>query len=108
MRIKGGHVQEIVNRMTIKDRIQRVYASAARERAALTKFKREHGYCGGSPSCLNKTGEEFLCSTCRHNAANPRSNRSLMEYGRIRMGERKAERESKSKERARTPNRRVA
>ena len=105
-----GHVQEIVAKMIIKDRIQRVYASTAHEMVALRKFKREHGYCGGGPSCLEYTGDGALCRTCRHNVDHPKSKRPLWEYGKIRRGEREQERAEKAEKisKERVPKRRAA
>lgn len=108
-----GRVQEIVHEMVIKDRIQRFYALAGREKQALTKFKREHGYCGGSPSCMEYTGEHALCARCKKAKANPMYERPVWRYGKIRAGERAAEREKKSAKNARErksapPKRRAA
>jgi hypothetical protein len=111
-RTKLGKLQEIVHKIVIKDRIQRFYALAAREKQALVKFKRDHGYCGGSPSCMEVTGEEQLCRRCKHAQANPKSKRPTWEYGQIRAKERAGERASKrdkhADERARAPKKRAA
>lgn len=91
--------QDTIHKMVIKDRIQRAYANHANEMMALKKFKREHGYCGGSPSCLEFTGGDTrLCARCKKAESNPRSKRPVYEYGKIRSTERKKEREEQAKE----------
>jgi hypothetical protein len=107
-----GKFSEIVHKMVIKDRVQRFYALAAHEKAALVKFKREHGYCGGSPSCMEYTGEETLCRHCKHQAANPKYKRPVWEYGKIRAKERETERAAKreknEREAQRAPKKKAA
>ena len=92
---RKARTQKIVDKMVIKDRIQRAYAVCSREMMVLKKAKRDAGYCGGSPSCMVHTGDESLCSNCKHQKNNPIANRSLMEYGRIRRSERAAEKVAK-------------
>lgn len=107
----AGKIQEIVGKMVIKDRIQRFYALAAHEKVALIKFKRDHGYCGGSPSCLEYTGPDVtLCRVCKHNASNPKSKRPTWEYGKIRSKEREQERADRIEKNAaeRRPKRKAA
>ena len=105
-------VQEIIHEMVIKDRIQRFYASTAREKTALVKYKREHGYCGGSPSCMEYTGDKSLCSRCSKAKDNPMYSRPTWRYGKIRADEKAAERAAKleknAKERKTAPPKRRA
>lgn len=86
-------LQAIVDKMGIKDRIQRTYAVCAKEVVALKRYKREHGYCGGSPSCMEYTGNASFCRRCRTLRANPQSKHAVYEYGQIRAKEKKYERE---------------
>lgn len=93
-------LKEIVDKMLIKDRIQRVYAVCAAQKVALTQFKRKHGYCGGSPSCMEYTGEGALCRRCQHARQYPKSKRPVYEYGEIRAKERQFEKEQAAKKKA--------
>jgi hypothetical protein len=87
-----GDIKEIVDKMMVKEHIQRFYAASAREKVALTQYKRSVGYCGGSPSCLEVTGEDPLCARCRRAMLHPKYKRPVWEYGQIRAQEREQER----------------
>ncbi len=88
-----GKLRAVVDKMVIKSLIQGFYARAAREKSNLIEEKRKAGYCGGSPSCMEYTGPDtFYCAACKHAMANPKSSRSVFEYGRIRTDERTKER----------------
>jgi hypothetical protein len=104
---RKARIERIVNKMVIKDRIQRAYVSVSNELNGLKKYKRQQGYCGGSPSCLVHTGEAAMCADCRNKEKNPKSSRPLMEYGKIRQRERAAEKQKKTT-RIMTPKRRAA
>lgn len=95
-----GEFKDIVDKMLVKDHIQAFYARAAREQVALRQYKRSVGYCAGSPSCMEFTGEAALCPRCKKTALNPRYKRPVWEYGRIREQERAQERLKKGKLRA--------
>lgn len=95
---KVGKFQDIVQKIVIKDRIQRVYALCAREHVELRKFKRAHGYCGGSPSCMEITEAEPYCVKCRKAQKNPRYTKPVYEYGKIRAEERKQDKRKKLQE----------
>jgi len=111
-RMTVGKVADIVHQVVIKDRIQRFYALAAHEKSALVKFKRSHGYCGGSPSCMEYTGDEQLCRACKTAQSNPKYKKKQWEYGKLRAKDRereRAEREEKNeKERKSAPKRKAA
>lgn len=90
--------QQLAVKLVIKDRIQRAYQNHSAEMMALRHFKREHGYCGGSPSCMEFTGDARLCPSCLKNSKNPRYERPVYEYGKIRAKERQKERAAKKAE----------
>lgn len=90
----------IVGTLVVKDMIQQFYARASRERALLDEKKRKHGFCAGSPSCMQYTGEARMCDKCKKARSNPRSTHPRFEYGLIRMAERAKAREEEKKKQA--------
>lgn len=100
-------LKEIVNKIVIKDRIQRVYAACASEMVALRQFKRKHGYCAGSPSCMEYTGEGSLCRRCQLAKASPKTKKPVWEYGQLRAKEKQHEREQAAKKKT-APRRKAA
>jgi len=107
LRMARTSLKEIIHKMVVKDRIQRVYALCAAETVALKQYKRKHGYCGGSPSCMEYTGESALCRRCRHSKDHPRYKKPVYEYGQLRAKEREQERAHPERKKA-VPKRKAA
>jgi hypothetical protein len=77
----------------IQDRIAQHFVLSARSEAHLTKFKREHGYCGGQAACMTYTGDGHTCGGCLKAQNNPRRRKNKRsEYGLLSKRRKDAER----------------
>jgi hypothetical protein len=84
----------ILGMLSIKEMVQASYKHQAKLIQDTIRKKRDNGYCGGFIYCLNYSGDNYMCPTCKKQKANPSYSRRTSEYGQIR----KAEREKARKE----------
>ena len=104
--IRLGTLADHVNRVVIKDRIQRHFVEIAAKEAVLREWKEKHGFCAGMITCMTHVGGVgggyTTCAMCRAAKTNPDKRKNKRSaYGIIREREKEAERKKAAAEKKR-------
>lgn len=108
-KLNYSDLESVEGGLSVHNEIRRTMSENAARVTALQRFKRQHGYCGGEPTCqtfVGKGEKVVMCGPCRALFAERRktlreqgpSKRRVTLYGRMRAKEREQERAERERQ----------